>query len=252
MLSVLCFQLYSEASLTTGWINFKVEEEQRGGVGAVCSLRRWYWPGFWFSSDFGQVTVPRWVSISSLLKWKPPCSNTLPFQNTESGHFSLQVASFSFHGKEGEFYFFSLDPGVKRRRPMSRLQLPGLRLYLWSTEGIGMAALPWVSTVISLCNLDFRVSLPLRSAQPVSPWHGQRSLCGEVSMGSGWGPEQVPQHRHVWGHTAVYTGWAWDPLPGDGCQSPQRSWWSPGDSSQSRHPCGASHDVLLSASKFAD
>lgn len=189
------------------------------------------------------------------MKWKSPHSNTLRFQNMGLGHFCLQVASLSLHGKEGEFYFFSLDPGEKGRSPcldFSSQGWLGFMLYLWSTEGIGMATLPRASTVRSLFRLDFRVSLPLRSAQPVSPWHGQRSLCGGVSMGSGWGREQVPLRCQEWGCTAIYTGWAWDSLPGAGCQSPRRSWWSPWDSFQSSHLRGASRDILLSASKFAD
>ena len=67
---------------------------------------------FSFSSDLGQVSWPHWVSISSLLKWKPRSSNTSDSRAQSQGILSVSSLDLPF-GKEGEYYFFLTGPQEK-------------------------------------------------------------------------------------------------------------------------------------------
>lgn len=113
-----------------------------------------------------------------------------------------------------------------------------------------MATLPWVSRVSSHFHLTTQQTLD-------SPSHSEeynqqnlgmsgKSFSGGASMGNERGPEQAPLP------TPKDEATQWHPFPVVGFQIARKSRQTSWDSFQSSHPCGASLDFLLSASKFAD
>lgn len=177
---------------------------------------------------------------------KASCSSIPWFQIIELGHFSSLSSLCLLSLRRRIFFFFSHWTQEKRERGqcMDFMSQGWLQLYfyLWSTEGKGMDTLSWVFTVSSHCSLlheaDFRVSLPFRRTQPVSPWHEQKSLHGGAGMGSVWGPEQARCHSQVLGHTVAvaYTNLGLGPPSSRWFSDPWDELMELWDSVQSSHP----------------